>query len=213
VDKRQPPEQKTETRHRQFKDKNFGIRSIQSDDGKTTNTMFGAIMYNQPSEIMEDYWGDRFVEEISEGAFNESIQNGVIKSLWCHDTSKVLGSTRSGTLRITIGNDQIDFENDLPNNSWGEDARESVGRGDVDGLSFGMYVQEERWSKIKLQDDTEIYKRSILKAELLEISPTGFPAYPANSVGCRSLKDFINSENLTGKNEVRKRKLMIEIGL
>jgi len=160
---------------------------------------------------MEDYWGDKFVEEISEGAFDESIKNGVVKSLWCHQTSQVLGSTKSGTLRITINGGQIDFENDLPNNTWGADARESVQRGDVDGVSFGMIVKEERWSKTEVNGE-EIYKRSILKAEIFELSPTAFPAYPENTVNCRSLEQF-KAEEKRSSAEFRKRRIMLELDL
>jgi HK97 family phage prohead protease len=173
--------------------------------------MFGSIKYNSLSVVMEDWWGDKFVEEISEGAFDESIKNGVVKSLWCHQTAQVLGSTKSGTLRIFSNGGQLDFENDLPNNTWGADARESVQRGDVDGVSFGMIVKEERWSKAEV-DGAEIYKRSVLKAELFELSPTGFPAYPANTVNCRSLEQF-KAEEKRSLLEYRKRKLALELDL
>lgn len=187
----------------------FGVRS-QTVEGKEINTLYGSIQYNKESVIMRDMWGDEFVEEISLGAFDESIRNNTIKALWNHDTSKVLGSTKSGTLRINIYNEQIGFENDLPNNTWGNDAKESVNRGDVDGVSFGFFVKEQRWSKVE-KDGKEIYKRSILKGEVVEFSPTGFPAYPVNSVNCRSLEQFKKEEK--GNLETRKQKIKLELEL
>jgi HK97 family phage prohead protease len=210
VEKAQPNDKK-EIRRIPFLNEHFGIRSTTNEDGTEVHTMYGSILYNSLSEVMEDYWGEKFVEEISEGAFDDSIRSGVVKSLWCHDTGKVLGSTKSQTLRIKIQGGQIDFENDLPNNTWGSDARESVQRGDVDGVSFGMVVKEERWSKTEV-DGEEIYKRSVLKADFYELSPTGFPAYPANTVNCRSLKDF-KEEEKNAEAEYRKRKIALEIDL
>src|SRR5690606_13215849 len=103
------------------------IRQTSEDDEKRTIT--GAIKYNNESEEMRDYWGDAFVEEIASGAFDESLKARDVVGLWSHDTSKVLGNTKSGTLRITNSKNELRFELDIPNTTDGDNAWELIKRG------------------------------------------------------------------------------------
>jgi uncharacterized protein len=185
------------------------IREANEDDGKRTIT--GAIKYNTESAEMRDWWGDTFIEEIAEGAFDESLKVRDVVGLWSHDTSQVLGNTKSGTLRIENTKKELRFELDIPSTSVGNDAWELIKRGDVDGVSFGMKVTKDKWSS-EDRGDKKIYKRSILNAELYEISPVAFPAYPANEVSVRSLDDYRESQKRAA-NEYKKRKLELELEL
>lgn len=160
---------------------------------------------------MRDWWGDTFVETIDKEAFKDSLASRNVVALWSHDTSQVLGNTKSSTLRLTNMETELRFEMDIPNTSAGNDAWELVQRGDVDGVSFGMRVTQERWSSEK-RGDTRIYKRNILNAELYEISPVAFPAYPANEVSTRSLEEFKASEQRAA-DQYEKEKLLIELEL
>lgn len=181
----------------------------------STRTLTGSIKYGQESHTMRDYWGDSFAEVVAEGAFDESLKARDVVGLWSHDTSKVLGNTKSGTLRISNDKSELRFELDIPSTTVGNDAWELIKRGDVDGVSFGMKVTKEKWSS-EDSDGEKIYKRTILAADLYEISPVAFPAYPANEVSARSLQDFKESEAQAKKqteNEYRKRKLELELGL
>ena len=182
----------------------------ETDEGET-RTITGSIKYGEESEEMRDYWGDTFVEEIAEGAFDESLKVRDVVGLWSHDTSQVLGNTKSGTLRITNDKKELRFELDIPATSVGNDAWELIKRGDVDGVSFGMRVTKNKWSSEE-REGKKVYKRSILNAELYEISPVAFPAYPANEVNVRSLDDFKAEEKRVAV-EYRKRKLELELEL
>lgn len=171
------------------------------DTGK--RTISGHIAYNEESQVMRDIWGDQFVEELAAGCFDESIKTRDVVGLWSHDISQVLGNTKSGTLRVNSDTTGLNFELDLPGTQAGNDAWESIRRGDVDGVSFGMRVNKDKWSYAD-----GVYKRSILNAELHEISPVAFAAYPANEVNCRSLEQFKKTTT-----EYRKRKLALELEL
>lgn len=164
-----------------------------------------AIKYNQQSQPIRDRWGDRFIEEFAAGAFDESLNTRTQKSLWNHKSEYPLGSVKSGTLRLFSDVVGLGFDNDLPSNSWGNDAYESINRGDVDGVSFGFRCLEDKWSKVTVGEE-EIYKRTVMKAELFEISPTTFPAYESSEVSCRSLEDFKADEKANG--ELRQRLLI-----
>nr|ADD23352.1 prohead protease [Bacillus phage apl1] len=185
------------------------VREVNEDEGK--RTISGSIKYNNESAEMRDWWGDTFVEEIAEGAFDESLKVRDVVGLWSHDTSQVLGNTKSKTLRIENDKKELRFELDIPNTTVGNDAWELIKRGDVDGVSFGMKVTKDKWSSEE-RENGKLYKRSILNAELYEISPVAFPAYPTNEVSVRSLDDFKAGEKRVA-DEFRKRKLQIELEL
>lgn len=74
------------------------------------------------------------------------------------------------------------FELDLPNTSLGNDAYETIKRGDVDGVSFGFQMQKQEWD----ESDPDNITRTIVTAKLMEISPVAFPAYPDSQVSARS---------------------------
>lgn len=185
------------------------IRASEGDDSKRTIT--GAIKYDTDSADMRDWYGDTIVEQISAGAFTDSLAARQVVGLWSHDTSQVLGNTKSGTLRVMDSSKELRFELDIPNTTVGNDAWELIQRGDVDGVSFGMRVTKDKWSSEK-RDDNRIYKRLILNAELYEISPVAFPAYPANEVSARSLDDFKASEKRAA-DQYEKEKMLIELDL
>lgn len=185
------------------------VRASEGDDSKRTIT--GAIKYDTDSADMRDWYGDTIVERIDPSAFTDSLAVRQVVGLWSHDTAQVLGSTRSGTLRLFNGSNELRFEMDIPNTTVGNDAWELIQRGDVDGVSFGMRVTKDKWSSEK-RGDTRIYRRQILNAELYEISPVAFPAYPANEVSARSLDDFKATEQRAA-DQYEKEKLLIELEL
>lgn len=186
------------------------VRNSEGEEGKRTIT--GAIKYNTESAEMRDYWGDSFIETIDKEAFKDSLAARNVVGLWSHDTAQVLGNTKSGTLRLTNMENELRFELDIPNTTVGNDAWELIQRGDVDGVSFGMKVTKDKWSSEKREND-RLYKRNILSAELYEISPVAFPAYPANEVATRSLAEFKESEKRSADEQQLKEKLLIELDL
>ncbi|MUG68650.1 HK97 family phage prohead protease [Paenibacillus campinasensis] len=188
------------------------IREVEGEGG-VIRTIVGSIKYDSESRVMKDWYGDEFVEVIAPGAFAEYMRDNPTVSLWCHRTDQILGNTKPGTLRIFDGATELRFELDLPNNSWGNDAYESVQRGDVDGVSFGFNVRTngDRWSKIE-RDGKTLYKRTILNATLPEISPTPFAAYPENEVSVRSLEEYKESE-LRASSKYETEKLLLQIDL
>lgn len=131
-----------------------------------------AARFNEPSEPLP------FIERIAPGAFKRSLKSrNDIKLLWNHDSSKVLGSTRAGTLTLTEDDRGLRVSAVLPNNSWGNDAKVSIQRGDVTGWSFGFTVPQggDSWS----EDGAE---RTLNSVRLLEVSTgVSFPAYSSTN--------------------------------
>jgi HK97 family phage prohead protease len=131
-----------------------------------------------------------FREMIMPGAFTESIKDGDIRALWQHDSSRVLGRTKSGTLRLWEDDRGLAFELEPPNTSDGLDAVELIKRGDVDQMSFGFNVLPggDKW--IEGEDGMPI--RQLHQISLGEISPVTWAAYPQTGVSVvRSAPDWV----------------------
>ena len=130
-----------------------------------------AAVFNSRSENLGG-----FTETIKPGAFRASLKSrNDIKLLWNHNSDIVLGSTRAGTLSLTEDDRGLRVSALLPNNTAGRDAKESIGRGDVTGFSFGFSMPArggDEWSA----DGTERVLKSV---RLHEVSVgVAFPAYP-----------------------------------
>jgi HK97 family phage prohead protease len=183
---------------RQIANEKLEVRAIGDGEKKTIGGY--AVKYNSPT-LMRDRWGDEFLEEIAAGAFDKSLQNRNQKALWNHDSSMPLGSVSAGTLRFNSDTSGLNYDIDIPDTSYGNDVYEVVMRGDVDGSSFGFVCVDNVWSKVQYEG-REVYKRSIIEAELVEVSPCTFPAYDSSQISVRSLdcvKDEIKTKELRKK--------------
>lgn len=193
---------------------NLEVRERVNEDGKTVRTVLGYVVkYDTDSVIMRDWFGDEFVEQIAKGAFDQALRENTIKALWSHDTRTVLGSTGNGTLVLRSDDVGLEFELDLPDTTAGRDAFESIKRGDVDGMSFGFNARKDKWAKEdRGQGKTPLYRRTVLDADLREVSPVAFPAYPDSEVSVRSLDQFRESARQAEQEQTRRR-LMLELEL
>lgn len=154
----------------------------ETEDGKRSISGY-AVKWEQPSEKLGYFM--RFREKFVKGSFVDSLRSDKQKALWNHNSDFVLGSTKSGTLSLSEDETGLRFNIDLPENTWGKDAYESIKRGDVDGVSFGFKKEVDEWD----ETDPDNVMRTIKKAKLFEVSPTPFPAYPQTEVQARSIEE------------------------
>lgn len=148
--------------HRSF-DAEF--RAGDGEDGGIFTVAGYAATFDDPYDL------GGFREQIAPGAFDDSLK-GDVRAFWNHDSSVVLGRTKSGTLRLGTDKRGLTTEIDFPASVAAQ--REAVERGDVDQMSIGFRAIEDSWEE--LDDDTEL--RTIIRAELFEVSPVAFPANP-----------------------------------
>lgn len=151
---------------------------IRSDDDKPTILSGYAAVFEKLSIPL---WG--FREKIAKGAFEKSLTKNNVRALWNHNPDFPLASTKGKTLELSEDERGLKFSIELPDNSWGKDAGIAVKRGDVEGVSFGFSVEKEEWDNT----DPKNVIRTLKEVNLVEISPTPFPAYPATKVSARSL--------------------------
>lgn len=146
-----------------------------------------------------ELWGDAS-ESIAPGAFTSSLANDV-RALTNHDTTLVLGRTKSGTLEIKEDSRGLWGRISInPNDSDAMNTYERVKRGDVDQCSIGFLIRDE---ETEFNDDGSIHW-TIKDVELFEVSVCTFPAYEETSVSARK-KDA--SEVMKRKSEAWKLKM------
>ena len=120
-----------------------------------------------------------FREVIAPGAFTKTLaENRDILALADHDTARVLGRTRSGSLELREDAHGLAYKLTLPDTSTGNDLRALAIRGDIGGVSMGFRAVRDSW-KGEL--------RTLLEVELHEISIVqAHAAYPSTTVSLRS---------------------------
>lgn len=157
-----------------------------------------AVVFNAWSEVMLDARGRKFRERIAPTAFDRVLaKQPDIRALWNHNADLPLGRTRNGTLRLVKDGAGLRIELEPPQTSWGADSVTSIRRGDVSGMSFAFAVQREGGDAWEKPGADGISHRTITDADLFEVSPVTFPAYPATQVMVRSVSvpDFENESD------------------
>lgn len=159
------------------------IRTLQTELKARTET-------DSPDKYIEGYfavfnketelWPGAF-EEIAPEAFDGTLLDDV-RALINHDTTLVLGRTKSNTLELKV--DNVGLWGRIKINTNDTDAMnlyERVARGDVDQCSFGFNIlaEETDW-----RDDGTV-KWTIKEVRLFEVSPCTFPAYEQTGIQAR----------------------------
>jgi len=159
------------------------IRTLQTELKTRTGT-------DSPDKYIEGYfavfnketelWPGAF-EEIAPEAFDGTLLDDV-RALINHDTTLVLGRTKSNTLELKV--DNVGLWGRIKINTNDTDAMnlyERVARGDVDqcSLGFNILAEETDW-----RDDGTV-KWTIKEVRLFEVSPCTFPAYEQTGIQAR----------------------------
>lgn len=155
---------------------------VEQRDGESPKIVGYAAVFNSKSENLGG-----FREIIKPGAFKGSLQNDV-RALIDHESGKVLGRSKAGTLRMIEDEKGLKVEIDPPDTTIARDLMESMRRGDIDQMSFGFFVKTDNWRK----DNGETI-RELEEVDLFDVSVVTFPAYPATSVHVRSLADEVHA--------------------
>lgn len=155
---------------------NFRAGAETGSDEKFLQGYF--IKFNEETELWPGYY-----EQVSADAIDDDINEQDIRALFDHDTSKVLGRTKSGTLTLTKDDTGL-FGKVLLNQDDPEamSIYAKVARGDVSQASFGFFINDE--SGVFGEDDA--YHSLLRDIELFEVSIVALPAYPTTEIAARS---------------------------
>lgn len=147
------------------------------DDGGLRFDGYAAVF----NKLSEDLGG--FREKIKKGAFKDAIKISDTRALFNHDSNFVLGRKSSGTLKLEEDNKGLHIEIDPPDTQWTRDLATSVQREDINQMSFGFWIEEEKWDE---KDENNIVRTIIKVKELPDISIVTYPAYPDTTIALRS---------------------------
>jgi HK97 family phage prohead protease len=152
--------------------------AVPEAEGETRPHIVGhAAVFNTLSDML---WG--FREIIAPGAFKDAIAKSDVRALLNHEPSFVLGRKKNGTLKLWEDERGLAIDIDPPETQWADDLLISIGRGDIDQMSFGFTVAEDSWDTVNGET-----RRTIIRVdELYDVSPVTFPAYPQTDAALRA---------------------------
>lgn len=138
-----------------------------------------AAVFNQETDI-----GGYFREVISPGAFKVAIGRDDVVFLINHE-GLPLARTRSGTLKLSEDGIGLKIETELdPEDPDVNSIVPKMKRGDLDKMSFAFRATKQIWDE---GQDPPL--RTIVEAELFDVSIVTSPAYDGTSIALRSLDD------------------------
>ena len=181
----------------------FREASTEASEKGILGTICGrAICFNAESQILDEY-GQTFREVIApEAATMDFLNTQDIKINMLHMRELTFGRAKrgvSGNARLSVDNEGVNFEVDVPNCDLGIRARELTKAGVYDGCSFefwpDQYSIEEREGKVPLVRHTKFRAITALTLGM-------DPAYLQTSLHARELWN----ETESGKREADEQK-------
>lgn len=172
-------------KRKNYQVRNFRSLDLNANDEAAEKIISGYfIVFNSETELYEGCF-----EEIAPESF-DNVDLSDVRALIDHETSKVLGRTKSGTLTLSVDAKGVYGEIKVnENDTEAMNLYSRVQRGDVDQCSFGFNILDE---EMEARDDGS-YKFTIKAIELFEVSVVTFPAYADTAVEARS-KQIENME-------------------
>ena len=163
---------------RSFCTTNLAIETRGEGDKKTSTLRGYAAVFNSRSEVLGWYR-----EILMPGAFAQPIsERQDVRALLNHDPNIVLGRTTNNTVRLSQDGTGLLSEIDLADTQSARDLATSIGRGDINQMSFAFSTRDYSWD---IEDGEYIrVVRSVKR--LYDVSPVTYPAYSATSIGLRS---------------------------
>jgi len=165
-------------------------------DGDANRIRGYAAIFDSETDI-----AGMFREQVARGAFARSIEDSAdVRALIDHDSTLILGRTKSGTLRLFEDDRGLAVEIDLPDTQAARDLRVSLDRGDVSQMSFGFVVRGDEW-----QRGDGLPLRTLTDVDLFDVSVVTFPAYPETEAALRSLSRFQQNDHVAARTAARLR--------
>lgn len=160
------------------RDLGFDNAEFRFADGEKRTLEGYASIFGTPYDL------GSFDEVIDHGAFSRAISEGQdVRALIDHDTSKIIGRSKNGTLELTEDKRGLFTRIHLPDTQEAQDLATLVKDGYLDAMSFGFTVTEDRWEKKEGRNT-----RYISDVDLYDISVVAFPANKNVSLALRSLE-------------------------
>ena len=143
-----------------------------------------AVVFNKASQNLGG-----FVEYIEPTAFDGVDMSDVV-ALYDHDFANVLGRTSADTLKLTIDEQGLYFELNIPDTTVGRDVYTNIRA----GMSFGFTVVSDSWQN---GSDGVAIRQVDSIGQLFEVSVVTMPAYQDTNVeAIRSLRMVADKQKM-----------------
>lgn len=140
----------------------------------------------------------KFKEIIKRGAWQRAIDRAPeIHFLAEHDKSKILSSTRNGSLELREDENGLYMEAKISPTSWGKDYYQLIKDGILNNMSFGFRAIKDSWRNMG-----DHFERTVNDLELFEVSVVRDPAYASSSISARGI-DLVEDEVPTSELNLR----------
>lgn len=172
------------TKHTEIRYTSAAVEFRSSDDGLRIGGH--ALKFNRYSQNLGG-----FVEQIAPGALVKTLADGGdVLARYQHKDHYLLGRTSAGTLRLSVDDEGLVYEVDLPDTSYARDLAALAGRGDVKHSSFAFRVMPdgEEWGFT----EQGFPLRTVREMQLVDVAPVVNPAYLDTSSGLRALAEARN---------------------
>lgn len=184
--------------------KEIRVAEIRADSSTVAEDSFNIsgrpIVFDTPTTI-HDPVGD-YIEIIKRGALDGADLTDV-RLLVNHDADRLPLARVPKTMKLSVDNDGLTFEANLPNTEAGKEAFEAVRRGDLTGMSFAFKVPNGGDSY-----DARSNTRTITRIEkVYECSLVNYPAYESTYVSVESRS--ARQASLEREDARRKAKILI----
>ncbi|MGL5712576.1 MAG: HK97 family phage prohead protease [Paraclostridium sp.] len=173
--------------------RSFNVADFRATDSDKFNIEGHAAVFGQTTTI-----GNWFYEVIDRGAFDECDFDDVLFFV-NHNMNKIpLARSRrnngNSTMKLEVDETGllVKADLDIENNSEARTLHSSIGRGDIDGMSFAFRIKEQTWENL----DTDMPTRKIKKiAKVFEVSAVNNPAYTQTDINARDKEALENAKS------------------
>ena len=155
-------------------------------DGGKLIVGYGAVFYREGEPGTEYRLGPDIVEHIAPTAFDRALRERQdVRGLFNHDPNYALGSTESGTMRMSVDNIGLRYEIDYnPDDPQHVSVMQKIQRKDVKGSSFSFNINGKAGQRIERGKDGDV--RHVLDVDLHDAGPVTYPAFKGTTTGFRS---------------------------
>lgn len=166
------------------------LKVVERDNTQKPKQIQGyAILFNQPSELIDD----SFTEVIKPGALN-GVDLSQVQLIYGHEHNSILARADSGNLTLKVDDSGLFFVATLADTTVANNVYEDILAGNLKGMSFGFTIPKggDQWTRSPKGIVHVVNQIGILG----ELTVTPNPAYSETSVQIkRSLDQIKNKES------------------
>lgn len=177
------------------------LENVSAQEEGAERYIYGKIPYNTKSQKMYIGYSDCRFEKLDRNVFHKTLgDKSNVFANYSHDQSKILGSTKSNTLKLEDKEDGLYIRCKVPNTSWGNDTWEVISRGDVTTMSFEFIPYD--WAEDKIEDTVTLRSAKLeavafCVAEPAYLETDSYASFRKRNIDLEKLSEAIDEGKVT----------------